>query len=65
MHFVAPAAHGPTPPVLETLCGDLLDPAVTEVLDGITGMPCVRCFACVPHAAAGPAGAARDRRRSA
>lgn len=65
VHFVTLATSAPAPPVLKTLCGDLLDPDAAELLDGISGMPCVKCFSCVPQATDAPAGPSRDRRRSA
>jgi hypothetical protein len=61
VHFVALPGDEPAPAVLKALCGDLLELAEAELLDGISGMPCVSCFARAPHLMAGTA----NRRRSA
>lgn len=65
VHFAALPAGEQTSPVVLTLCGDLLDLESADLLDGVAGMPCVRCFACFPHATAAAASPSRDRRRSA
>jgi hypothetical protein len=61
VHLVALPDDRPAPPVLRTLCGDPLAREVTELLDHIAGMPCVRCLAYVQEAG----GPARENRRSA
>ncbi len=50
VHLVPLPADRPAPLVLRTLCGDPLAREVTELLDHIAGMPCVRCLAHVPDA---------------
>lgn len=62
VHFAALPAGEQAPPVVPTLCGDLLDLDSAELLEGVAGMPCVRCFTGFPHATAAATG---DRRRSA
>ncbi|WP_103351301.1 hypothetical protein [Amycolatopsis sp. CA-128772] len=61
VHFVSLPDDRPAPLVLKTLCGDPLARDVTELLDHIAGMPCVRCLAHVPDAARPP----HEHRRSA
>jgi hypothetical protein len=51
VHFVALPEDKPVPLVLRTLCGDPLAREVTDLLDSVAGMPCVRCLASVPQAA--------------
>lgn len=65
VHFVALPADMPTPLVLHALCGDPLARDVTDLLDCIVGMPCLRCLACVPHATADAMNSPCGGRRSA